>query len=122
MSEQVPEKWNKAERLAVAGALAPNLRANSDRLSRRVVHTWNQQTGEVTRHLTGVEAVEGILRTAEIEFDVRDGARPKNVVCEFCGRVVRVAKSRSIVPLACLPEDGGCHRQQTCAKAGCSRR
>ena len=58
------------------------------------------------------EAQKGILATAKIEFDVYDGKRPKTVLCENCGRSIRVSKLGP-VPSICLD---GC----PCDTEGCT--
>ncbi len=78
---------NKAQRLVVAGAVAPVIRRDADRLRRRVVNVFNQQTGETVAQVDGVVAVRGILATANIEFEVQPDVRPKEIICEECGRV-----------------------------------
>lgn len=109
----VAPKMNKAERLAVAGAVAPTLRAQSERTRQRVVKVYDQATGEVVRHATLADVQRGILETAKIELAVGEGARPTHVPCEFCGRMVAAGKRST--PKSCR---GGCDRQQTCVGWG----
>ena len=111
---------SKAERLAVAGAIAPVVRQNAEKLARRRVRLWNQQTGEDGAFVSGLEAQKGIQATAEIEFDVQPQVRPKEVICTKCGRLFRASVSKNgYVQKTCL----GCRRpQETCANPSCSAR
>lgn len=107
------QDWCKAERLAVAAAVAPVLRSQSERSARRVVKVYDQKTGDVVRHATLADVQRSLLETAKIELSVTEGARPTHVACEFCGRIIPVGKGS--VPKSCR---GGCDRQQTCAGWG----
>lgn len=94
---------NKARRLALAGAVAAPLRAACERSQVRPVKLYDQDTGEVTAHMSLADAQQGILRTLAIEFDV-DGGRPTLAICKNCGRAASVAR-RGKVPTVCR---GGC--------------
>lgn len=79
---------NKAERLAVAGVLAPQIRGQADRLARRPVKIWNQQTGETVGVMSALDVQKGINATANIEFDVMPDTRPQATPCGRCGAPV----------------------------------
>lgn len=85
---------NKAERLAVAAAVAPVLRS-SDAKKRRVT-LYNQETGSITGYTTLDKAQEGILATAKIELAVQDDVRPKKNFCALCGKVMPVQTTGKI--------------------------
>ncbi len=99
LAEDEP-KMSKAERLALAGAVAPEMRRDAERLQRRKVIKYNQQTEEVTGYTTGAEALKGVLRAIGIEFDVT-GKRPKMAICTRCGKPRKV-KPNAPVPKLCL--------------------
>lgn len=75
---------NKAERLAVAGSNAPLLREVADKLAKRVVYTYDQETGETRRVLSGARTLEGIHALVGVEFSIVPavGATPP---CKRCG-------------------------------------
>lgn len=91
MSDSSEGPRNKAERLAVAGAIAPSLRAQSDKLARRRISV-EDKNGNVTGYISGAEFQKRLLERAKIELDVTGGKRPKNVFCGECGAVIPVAK------------------------------
>lgn len=86
------EKMTKAERLSVAGAVAPTLRSQSERTRTRVVKVYDQATGEVVRHATLADVQRGILETAKIELDVADGKKKTKDVCRSCGGLMFMPK------------------------------
>lgn len=79
-------KLTKVDRLEVAGTVAPVLRSQDAAVSRRPVKVYKQDTGEVIRVTTLLEAQKGILRTAAIEFDVQETVRPSVRTCKGCQR------------------------------------
>lgn len=107
-------RMTKANRLALAGVVAPVLRSQDARTARRRVKVYDRATGEVVREISLVEAQKGLLATAKIELEVQPDERPTHVSCELCGRVLPVEKGR-VPPKACR---SGCDRQQTCAGWG----
>jgi hypothetical protein len=108
------EDWNKAERLAVAGAVAPRLRSQDDKTKSRRVALVDKD-GKVTGYTTLAEVQKSLLKAREIELDVQDGVRPKEVVCRACGRTRKVG--RGPVPMVCR---NGCDTR--CGTDGCSGR
>lgn len=84
----------KAERLAIAGAVAPLLRRDADRLARRLVKVYRQEDGEVVRETTLLEATRGILRTKEIEFDVVPDPE-RCVICRKLGTYSSIQNSKT---------------------------
>lgn len=97
-SPPVEDKWTRAQSLAVAGALAPHLRDQEGRASRRVARV--DARGNVVGYTTLGEVQKALLRRQEIEFDVADGVRPKEIICETCGCVDKVG-AKGAVPKCC---------------------
>jgi Fe2+ or Zn2+ uptake regulation protein len=107
------ERLSRAEKLQTAGVLAPRLRQQSERLSRRKVAVYNQETGEVVRYVSGAEAIERVVAQQLVEFSINEGEKPDHVVCEDCGKVIaRRPKARK----QRCPECYAFHRQQVTAK------
>lgn len=75
---------NKAERLALAGAVAPFLRDQSERAASRRV-TRVDKDGNVVGYTTLAEVQQGLLRRHEIEIDVAPDERPREFFCQRCG-------------------------------------
>jgi hypothetical protein len=97
-----PGAMSKAERLALAGAIAPILRdQGQDAFERRV--TLLDKDGKVVGYRTLAEVQMGLLRRKQIEFEVADGVRPTKVVCEQCGKLFapRPGKLRKVCPDGC---------------------
>jgi len=111
------ERMNKAQRLALAADVAPSLRAQSERASKRVVKVYDQATGEVVRHATLADVQRGILETAKIELEVGDGKRPSVAFCELCGRALPV-RQRGTVAKTCPPKNFCV----PCSVEGCSNK
>ena len=86
--------FNKAERLVIAGAVAPVLRDGSARNKTRVVKTYSG------RVVTLADVQAGLLAKTKIELEVDDGVRPKSIVCA-CGAVVKVRPDGGPVPKSC---------------------
>lgn len=102
---------SKAERLAVAGQIAPSLRAAPDR---RVALT--DAEGSVTGYTTLKEVQRQLLERAKIELEV-EGRRPEHVLCKACGTFFRPKKQRGgCVPTFCNACKIGCPR---CARRKC---
>jgi hypothetical protein len=111
------EKWNKAERLAVASAVAPLLRSQGERaLARRVARV--DKDGKVVGYTTLAEVQKSLLRRREIELETVKGVRPKAVICENCGKDVPVKRKGGRLPTMCETK-GGCFRQKQCARPKC---
>lgn len=85
MPDEQAEKWNKIERIAVAGHAAPRLRAQSEETIKRKVHLVDKD-GNVVRYASVAEVQAGLLRRRDIEFDVTDNVKPKTKICTSCGR------------------------------------
>lgn len=105
----------EAERLELAGYIAPALRCVKADTAQRRVKLVNKD-GEVTGEATLGDALKGLAKIHELEHAVADGQRPKEVACQLCGKPVSVAKKASRLPKACRD---GCDRQKTCATDGC---
>lgn len=78
---------SKAEKLHASGVLAPRLRQQADKLSRRRVAVFSQETGEVVRYVSAAEAIEGVVARQLAEFEVHEGEKPDHAVCEDCGKI-----------------------------------
>jgi hypothetical protein len=104
------EAWNKAERLAVAGAVAPHLRSQAEQAAKRRVAKVDKD-GNVVGYTTLAEVQKALLLTHKIEFDVVEGTRPIEIFCEKCGRPTKVPKKGGI-PKQCrkcaCPQCVGC--------------
>jgi hypothetical protein len=84
---------NKAERLAVAGSIAPTLRENAEvSKSRRVARV--DKDGRVVGYTTWAEVQRSILERAKIEMEVADGVTPDKVICKHCGKLIPVKKNQ----------------------------
>lgn len=92
MSE--PAKMSAAERLALAGAVAPTLRRKAG-AGRRV--TVVDREGKPVRVTDDVEIAKGLLARSAIEFSIVNGKRPIFVNCKTCGRPIRTS-SRGTTP------------------------
>lgn len=88
---------SKAERLLIAGAVAPAVRRATDG-DRRIAIV--DAAGKIVGYRTLADVRKSLLERAKIEIDTGDGVRPKTVVCERCGRLVKVG-SRSSVKRVC---------------------
>lgn len=87
-----PPKRSKVERLAVACALVPGVRAGAEAASRRLIHRVGND-GKTVGYIDGLSYQKAILARAQIEFDVQLDVRPKKVMCTQCGRPIEVAVS-----------------------------
>lgn len=74
---------NKAERLAVAGAVAPSLRSGAERAKARRIA--REKDGKVVGYTTLADVQRSLLERHKIEIAVTDGKRPKALICERCG-------------------------------------
>lgn len=98
------EKMNKAERLAVAGAVAPYVREAAERTSQRRVALYNQHSPgqETTRYASLLDVQKGVLERAKIEIEVQpDVKRPKRTICTKCGKLAKPAYKVGRVPKLC---------------------
>lgn len=59
-------EWNKAQKLVVAGAIAPTMR----KASTRRVKVIDRETGEVKREAVLAEVLEGLAKAHGLEMDV----------------------------------------------------
>ena len=83
------EKMSKAQRLAIAAAVAPALRSNKP--SRRIARI--DAVGEVVGYISHIELVRILLAKKKIEIEVSEGVRPKETICEGgCGRILKVSQ------------------------------
>ncbi len=104
------EEMNKAERLAVAGYVAPRMRGDSERTaSRRVARV--DKDGKVVGYTTLAEVQKALLRARAIEIEVVDGTRPDEAICERCGLPAKV-RARARV-------EGGTIRCDKCTFLSC---
>lgn len=100
---------SKAERLAIAGAIAPRMRETEELARTRRVRLYNQQTGEETGSATLADARAGILKRAGIELETRPGVRPSQVLCLSCRNLFKTRPG---------PTPKYCH---TCKAPKCKR-
>jgi hypothetical protein len=99
-SDDTDEAWTKAQRLVVAGAVAPGLRDAAERARLRRVARVDKD-GAVVGYTT-LDAVQAaLLRRREIELSVADGVRPKEAICRLCGKTIRVGRL-GYVPTKCV--------------------
>ena len=107
------EPMNKAQRLTIAAAVAPSLRAASATSMQRKVKVYDQESGQVVRHASLAEIQKGILATARIEFDVVESSRPTRLVCEVCGGIFN-DRNRGVPAKRCLK----CRNRRSCSECG----
>jgi hypothetical protein len=86
------EHMCKAERLIVAGVVAPALRAAPESVRKRRVARVDKD-GNVVGYTTLAEVQEKVLLTRSIELAVDDGTRPILVMCRRCGMEFRPRKN-----------------------------
>ena len=86
-AEEIGGPESRAERLALAGAVAPTLRAAQERRIARV-----DADGNVVGYTTHKRLAESLLARQQIEIAVVEGVRPKTVMCEVCGLPAKVLK------------------------------
>lgn len=85
---------NKAERLAVAGAVAPSLRRNAERAqARRVARV--DAGGNVVGYSTLADVQRSMLERAKIEIAVADGRTPERYVCSRCNLIRRFRRGQN---------------------------
>jgi hypothetical protein len=94
----------KAERLAVAGAIAPTLRSAPETVRNRRVAVVDK-SGVVSRYTTVAKIQKSLLLARGLELEVTPETRPKVVVCLDCGRDVRVPPT-GVVPSKCRTSTG----------------
>lgn len=90
------ELLNKAQRLALAGAVAPVLRASPHK-SRRVAVV--NADGEIVGYRTLAEVQEKLLEAKKIELDVDDETRPTVALCRVCSLPTQVKKKGKVVAI-----------------------
>lgn len=113
------EGLNRAQRLELAAYVAPVIRGASEKTLKRKVTLYDPETGEVTGYATGAEALKGLAKIQDLQHAVGEGVRPKEVVCEACGKVIPGPFKSGIPPKMCR-RAGGCRGQTTCAGEGCN--
>lgn len=74
----------KAERLAIAAAVAPSLRAAPEAVRTRRVAIVDKD-GNVVGYRALADVQKEILKARAIELEVQDGERAKTKLCERCG-------------------------------------
>lgn len=106
---------NKVERLALAAAVAPVLRRQTESTKSRRVKVYSQETGEVVTEATLAEVQAGILATARIELDTAEGVEETHRECALCGVPFAIDRKRPNAKTCAR-----CRTQQTkCAGEGC---
>lgn len=86
------DAWTKAERLAIAGAIAPTIRSAEVSKRDRIVRI-KDKNGNTIRTLSLIDLQKELLEKRGIEIDMGDGIRPKITICEDCGCPIFVKKS-----------------------------
>ena len=99
---------NKAQRLALAGAVAPALRGATEKTRARRIALVGAD-GQVTGYTTLGEVQDALLAARGIELAVGLGALPDQALCKRCGKAIPVAGSK--IPLTCR---GGCQPDMKC--------
>lgn len=112
---------SKAERLAIAAAVAPILRTVPESLTKRRVKFYSLETGATTREGEFGEVLRGLAKDYAIsravdEAEAREVAKhaeSKLAMCLQCGLEFTYPKTASSKPASCptcraLPCDGGC--------------
>jgi hypothetical protein len=99
VADEEDDRFNKAERLAIAGQVAPSLRSVKAKMARRRVGLLNK-TGEVTGYTTLDKVPTVLLGRAGIEMATHDGVRPKESLCLVCGFFFDIPK-RGKAPRVC---------------------
>lgn len=101
----------KAERLEAGALVAPVLRSASEKTLARRIHVVkaDDPTWTPIRYAKGADVLRGHARIQELEHVVEEGVRPKEVICEACGRAFRLSP-RGGVPKFC----------EACARPPCS--
>jgi hypothetical protein len=94
-------RLNLAERLRLAGALAPALRDGSHKSKTRRVKIIDKD-GSLVRESNLAEVQQGILRTARIELDVVNGTKAREIICVRCGLLVKVPHGTGHAPKYCI--------------------
>ena len=93
---------SKAERLMVAGSVAPSLRSTVDKNQfRRVTVVDRNDPSKIVGYTTLSKVQEAALETAKIEIAVDDGVRPKKIICRQCGKLASVSP-KGVIPTLCL--------------------
>lgn len=102
------EHMCKAERLIVAGVVAPSLRAAPESVRKRLVAVVDKD-GTVVGYRALEDVQKDILRARAIELETQEGVRPKAVLCQKCGKSFRV-KAKGAIGRFCAE-----HTEVTCA-------
>ena len=77
-------KLNRAQRLALAGKLAPTARSLAPK---RKIHVTNAQ-GEVVRVISDQDLAKGLLARADVELSTLPGEIRKSMLCQVCAKVI----------------------------------
>lgn len=111
--EKSSERMNKAQRLAIAGTVAPFVRESAEVASvRRVARV--DANGIVVGYTTLAEVQKSLLRRHEIEIATQPGVRPKQTICVGCGvptRLARVGSRRRYCDSCQRPKCSDCGKQ-----------
>lgn len=98
------DPMSKAERLAIAGAIAPTLRSTPEAVKARRIARVDAD-GNVVGYTTVAEVQAALLEARKIELDTEEGVRPEVVVCPLCGRSLKVG-TKGRLPTQCRPGKG----------------
>lgn len=100
-----PSKMSPAERLALAGAVAPILRRKAG--SGRRITTVDRE-GKPVRVVDDVALAKSLLARSAIEFSVQDDKRPTVAHCKTCGLPIKIRRHNGKVPTRCYPGTHNC--------------
>lgn len=112
---------SEAERLAIAGAVAPILRSIPDRVTKRRVKVYSRETGETLREAEYGEALRGLAEAYALEHAIDEAQAHESAkrgvrrsLCQQCGLEFEYPNDGG-VRAACgkcktLPCAGGCGR------------
>lgn len=116
MSE--PAQRTRAERLAIAGVIAPVVRGQSEQAAARRIYRVDAE-GKVVGVTTLAAVQNAVLLAHRLEFDVLDGVRPDTTFCEKCGLPIKPLRNSGKLPKRCRHGEG-CAKHTKCAGADCS--
>jgi hypothetical protein len=85
----------KAQKLRIAGAVAPSLRTKT---AHRRVNVTNAAGEVIAKDKPLDEYQRGILRTHDVVFGVVEDARPSQILCRVCTKPIKIPRVGKISP------------------------
>lgn len=106
---------SKTTRLHVGAYASPRIRGKPfhKNLTRKVARV--DADGKVVGYTSLSELQDAVLTRKQIELELLEGQRPKEVICTHCGHIIRVSQKGGHVPTVCRD---GCDRR--CSTPGCT--